>query len=137
MEWDCIFPLSRFGWERCAKIWFVLGAIRLFLKMIQCLYIKHKNKGFKMVSSTFYFSDTLRHVGMQQAVIFVLGSSEHIQAAMLIQQAVQKGASVIIMAREYAGTYRQLCQNELRPGVTYIFSRAIHATLARWQARLL
>jgi hypothetical protein len=50
---------------------------------------------------------------------------------------VQKGASVIIMAREYAGTYRQLCQNELRPGVTYIFSRAIDATLARWQARLL
>ncbi len=90
-----------------------------------------------MVSSTFYFSDTFRHVGMQQAVIFVLGSSEHIQAEMLIEQAVQKGASVIIMAREYAGTYRQLCQNELRPGVTYIFSRAIDATLARWQARLL
>jgi|GEM_PF-3986228 len=90
-----------------------------------------------MISSAFYFSDLYPKIGATQVVIFALAAHEHIQAEMLIEHAVQKGASVIIMAREYAGTYRQLCQNELRPGVTYIFSRAIDATLTRWQARLL
>jgi UDP-N-acetylmuramyl pentapeptide synthase len=87
-----------------------------------------------MVSSAFYFCDTVSKAGMQRATVFVLGSHEQIQAEKLIEQAVQKGASIIIMAREYAGAYRQLFQNDVRPGVTYIFSRSIGATLSRWQA---
>ncbi len=89
-----------------------------------------------MVSSAFYFSDHLPQLGECRSLVFVLGSHEYIQAEMLIEQAVQKGASVIVMAREHAGAYRQLCQRDLRPGVSYIFSRSVMDTLRRLKAQL-
>lgn len=87
-----------------------------------------------MVSSAFYFSDQFPQSSVSRSLVFVLGSHEHIQAEMLIEQAVQKGASVIVMAREHAGVYRQLCQRDMRPGVAYIFSRSVRDTLRRLQA---
>lgn len=88
-----------------------------------------------MVSSAFYFSDQFSQSGVSSPLVFVLGSHEQIQAEMLIEQAVQKGASVIVMAREHAGTYKQLCRRDMRPGVSYIFSRSIGDTLRRLQVR--
>ncbi len=89
-----------------------------------------------MTSSAYYFSDSRLSADDKQPLVFVLGSHEHIQAETLIRQAVEKGASVIVMAREYAGVYRQLFQNDLHMGITYVFSRSVKETLRRLQAKI-
>ena len=84
-----------------------------------------------MITSAYYFASECASTAEQSKLLFVLGSQEKARAQFLVARAIEKGASIIVMARESAGSYQALFQNELQKGVTYIFSRSVSTTLNR------